>query len=283
MKYVITKEILEEIVKTSLSIAEVCRKLNIRPAGGNYRTVKFKIQKYSIDISHFTGQGWNTGLKFIPKKAQPLEEILVENSSFLSIYKLKYRLIKEGFKQEICEVCNLKEWLNKPIPLELHHINGNNLDHRLINLQILCANCHAQTDTHKGKNKLSALSEKRDVEYRKFKELPAEKRDNLEPSLVIKEGAETLHGKPKVNSKKKCLLCDTLVSNNANKYCSYNCSRKALSINVPTKEQLIEAFDKYHSFLQVGNYFNVSDNSIRKWCLKRGILAMVKKKSRPQT
>ena len=42
--------------------------------------------------------------------------------------------------------------------------------------------------------KLSALSEKREVEYRKFREsLTA----NPEPSLSIEEGAETTHGTPK--------------------------------------------------------------------------------------
>ena len=31
--------------------------------------------------------------------------------------------------------------------LQLHHKNGNPLDDRLENLQILCPNCHSQTDT----------------------------------------------------------------------------------------------------------------------------------------
>ena len=45
---------------------------------------------------------------------------------------------------------------------------------------------------------LSALSEKRDVECRKFKETITGKADgNLEPSLRKKEGAETRHGTPK--------------------------------------------------------------------------------------
>jgi hypothetical protein len=35
----------------------------------------------------------------------------------------------------------------------LHHVNGDGLDNRLENLQILCPNCHAQTDTWGGRNK----------------------------------------------------------------------------------------------------------------------------------
>ena len=45
---------------------------------------------------------------------------------------------------------------------------------------------------------LSALSEKRDVECRKFKEtLTGMAEGNLEPSLSEEEGAETRHGTPK--------------------------------------------------------------------------------------
>jgi hypothetical protein len=45
---------------------------------------------------------------------------------------------------------------------------------------------------------LSALSEKRDVECRKFKETITGKADgNLEPSLRKEEGAETRHDTPK--------------------------------------------------------------------------------------
>jgi 5-methylcytosine-specific restriction endonuclease McrA len=51
-----------------------------------------------------------------------------------------------------CWGCNLSQWLGKPITLEIEHVNGNNGDNALSNLKILCPNCHAQTDTYKGKN-----------------------------------------------------------------------------------------------------------------------------------
>ena len=48
------------------------------------------------------------------------------------------------------------------------------------------------------RGKLSALSEKRDVECRKFKEALTGNADgNLEPSLWKEEGAETRHDTPK--------------------------------------------------------------------------------------
>ena len=100
------------------------RKLNLKACGGNYDLVKKTIKRLNLDISHMTGKGWNIGLKFIPNKAQPLSEILVVNSTFVNTYKLKKRLLKEGLKEHKCEICKQTEWLGKPIPLELHHVNG---------------------------------------------------------------------------------------------------------------------------------------------------------------
>ena len=84
------------------------------------------------------------------------------------------------------------------MPLEIHHINGNNLDNRLENLKLLCPNCHALTNNYRGRAQLSALSERKDVECRKFKEtLTGRAEGNLEPSLPMEEGAETRHDTPK--------------------------------------------------------------------------------------
>ena len=59
-----SRETLEPIVETSLSIAEVCRRLEIRPVGGNYKTLKKYFTLLEIDTSHFTGQGWNSGDRY---------------------------------------------------------------------------------------------------------------------------------------------------------------------------------------------------------------------------
>lgn len=147
-----TKQEFEEAARLSKSIAEMCRRLGINPCGGNYRIIHNAIKEYNINTSHFTGQGWNVGMQFKPFKEKPINEILISNSTYQS-FKLKRRLIKEGLKLHFCEICGLSEWRNVPIPLELHHINGNNKDHRLDNLQLLCPNCHALTECYRGRNK----------------------------------------------------------------------------------------------------------------------------------
>lgn len=87
-----------------------------------------------------------------PKRS--LKSILVENSTYRSgTHKLKKRLIREKYFEHKCYCCGNTEWMGKIIPLELEHINGINTDHSLINLTLLCPNCHAQTSTYRGKNK----------------------------------------------------------------------------------------------------------------------------------
>jgi len=187
-------------VKESVSIAEVLRRIGLRPVGGNYKTIHRLIKDEGMDTSHFTGQGWNVGLKFNPKPPLSEDAIFVEDSNYRCSWRLRERY-KKITGIVYCEHCNLSEWQGQPIPLEIHHINGVNTDNRLENLQFLCPNCHALTNNYRGRAQLSALSEKRDVECRKFKEaLTGQADGNLEPSLRKKEGAETRHDTPKGNN-----------------------------------------------------------------------------------
>lgn len=77
----------------------------------------------------------------------PAEEYLGTNKEIQS-QRLKEKLLREGMKQFQCEVCNNTEWNGKPIPLELHHKDGNHYNNELSNLLIVCPNCHAQMPVH---------------------------------------------------------------------------------------------------------------------------------------
>lgn len=151
MKNKYTKEEFQNAVLNSKSIAQVCKKLNLKPQGGNYQTIHKNLKEWNIDTSHFTGQGWNVGLKFIPKQAKPLNELLVYGD-FTQSYKLKNKLLKANLKKQQCEICKRKTWLKKPISLELHHIDGDKLNNQIDNLQLICPNCHQQTNNYRSKN-----------------------------------------------------------------------------------------------------------------------------------
>ena len=142
-----TKFDLEEAIKSSTTWSEVCRKLGIKPATGAQTYLKKKALSFEMDTIHFLGQAWSKGKNFFKR---PIAEYLTIDGKFIGSDALKKRLLREGIKSHKCENCNLTIWCKNPVPIELHHINGNRNDNRLENLQILCCNCHALTDNHSG-------------------------------------------------------------------------------------------------------------------------------------
>ncbi len=128
-------------------------KIGLIEAGGNYDQVRKYAKELGLDISHFKGKAWNKGLRGRLMPLIPTSQILVKGSSFQS-YKLKKRLFAEGLKQKQCEECGwAKIAAGGYLPLELDHINGDRHDNRLVNLRVLCPNCHSLKPTHRGRNR----------------------------------------------------------------------------------------------------------------------------------
>jgi hypothetical protein len=145
-----------EVVNDSRSLAQVLVALGVRP-GGNQSRLKERIARMRVDTSHFVGRGWRTGATIPAKPRRPLSELL-RSGQVVQTHSLKKRLISEGIKQARCDRCFRDMWNGEPIPLELDHINGQRDDNRLENLRVLCPNCHAQTETYRGRNIGSATT-----------------------------------------------------------------------------------------------------------------------------
>ena len=148
MKLKYSKDVLSDIISNSISKRECLIKLNLKPYGGNYRILNRYIEMFKLDTSHFLGQCWNKNNS--PADIKPIEKYF-NNEIPITSYKLKNRILKEKIKNYKCEICGLEKWNNQKIPLELHHINGNNKDNNLNNLQLLCPNCHALTDNYRNR------------------------------------------------------------------------------------------------------------------------------------
>lgn len=146
-KYDYSRENLAKIVSQSESISDVARALGMTTKGANHNTLKRKINEFDLDTSHFKGKGWSKGRSL---EKVPIEDYL-NNTRKISSWKLKNRLLEEHLKENVCEICGISEWNGKPISCQLHHKDGDNTNNSLDNLQMLCPNCHSQTDNFAGR------------------------------------------------------------------------------------------------------------------------------------
>lgn len=137
------KELVIEASTNSKSATEAASKLNIK-----YDTYRKYALKYDCFITNQSGKGIS---KNMPKIS--LQDIFDGKYPNYQTHKLRLRLLEEKLFEHKCYNCNLSEWLGNPIPLELNHINGVSNDNALLNLELLCPNCHALTPTYRGRNK----------------------------------------------------------------------------------------------------------------------------------
>ena len=129
---------------------------NKRKASGNFQDKRYKpkIEDYCLNCK--TSLGFRTEKRKQKKfchndkcqheyaRKQAIELGIAGNGS------VKRHLI-ETFGYQ-CSECEISEWNNKQIVLELEHKNGNSNDNSLDNVCLLCPNCHSQTETYKSKN-----------------------------------------------------------------------------------------------------------------------------------
>ena len=150
-----TKENLQEVANKCFSFRQMILMLNLKLTGGNYSNIQNRIKEFEIDTSHFLGQGWNKPIHpDFNKGSKPLDEFFVKGDKKVDSAKVKNRLINNGLREYKCERCGIDEWCGGRIVIELHHLNGDPLDNRIDNLQLLCPNCHSQTHNYCKKSEL---------------------------------------------------------------------------------------------------------------------------------
>lgn len=134
----------EDVIKFAAevtSLSQLLEKLELKKAGGNYANMKRILQRLKVDCDHWVGQAWNK------------DKQLKDWSDYTKSRQVKKHLIR--IKGHQCEVCLNTLWNNFPIPLELHHLDGDRTNNKETNLQLLCCNCHAQTDNWRARNRIN--------------------------------------------------------------------------------------------------------------------------------
>lgn len=134
-----SKEELEQIVQNSSSLKEVIDKIGYSTHSGNNNiTVKTRLEKFEIDISHFSNSS---------KIKRTEDNIFIENST-ASQATLRRWYKKNNYTKYECSICGMPpQWNGKELTLILDHINGKNHDNRLENLRWVCPNCNQQLET----------------------------------------------------------------------------------------------------------------------------------------
>lgn len=165
-----------------------------------------------------------------------VENIFIENST--AAQKVLRRWYKEGnYTPYICAICGQEPiWNKKELILILDHINGKNYDDRLENLRWVCPNCNQQLDTTGSKN-------------RAYKEEP--KRVN------------------------KCTDCGKEIQNRSTRCKSCAGKLRSQETVLPCSREELKVLIRTTPFTKIGEKYGVSDNAIRKWCIKYGLPSKV--------
>ena len=170
-----SKEQLAEFVRTSTSINQVSMRVGYSDkSGSGQAAIKEMIEEYQFDTSHFLDLNGSSEMK------NKFDYDRFKDGSAIKAANAKDAII--FLRGHQCECCKNTEWLGKKIPLEIHHIDGNNMNNTIENLQLLCPNCHAQTDNYRNKN--TTQQEKREeISEKKFKEA-LENSPNIRQALI---------------------------------------------------------------------------------------------------
>jgi transposase-like protein len=136
------------------SVAAVMRRLGLDPLSSRgRRQLERRLRDLGLDPRSLPGKRWAQGSSPDRRASRrPLDEILVQGSTYGSTTHLKRRVLEAGLLVPRCRQCGIDTWQGGPLTLHLDHVNGDRCDHRIENLRLLCPNCHSQTPTYCGRN-----------------------------------------------------------------------------------------------------------------------------------
>ena len=174
------------------------------------------------------------------------------------------KIMAVEYKGGKCKICGYDKCYDA---LEFHHLEPNKKDFgisteghtrswvsvkkELDKCILVCANCH------------------REIHHKEISDLPIQKENDIKIISNIK--CSTNYGKKILSNIEYCSECGKKIGEKTKtglcQKCYFKTTRKA---ERPSKEILKNLIEN-NSFTSLGLKFNVSDNTIRKWCKKYGL------------
>lgn len=163
--------------------------------------------------------------------------------------------MKLGLKEKKCEECGISDtWNGKPLSFELHHVDGDHYNNEISNLQILCPNCHSQTDSYRRRHSV--------------------RKGKSKPNVLSRKTIECV-----------CEYCGKmfLADRKGRRFCSRECYNKYLkeltySEGIINKDALLNVLDEFESFTDLAKYFNMSSTGIKNYLKKYDLFDIAKEK-----
>ncbi|MEU0138121.1 HNH endonuclease signature motif containing protein [Streptomyces sp. NPDC006296] len=145
-----TEEVLRAAVASSSTMSEVLRRLGLDVVGGQHTHISRRVRALGIDTSHFTAPSRRGEVR----RRHP-DELLADHGRTLTRRvpgeRLKRAMIAMGVPERCARCGTGPRWRGHPLPLEVDHRDGDWRNNCPRNLRLLCPNCHATTDTYRGR------------------------------------------------------------------------------------------------------------------------------------
>ena len=250
---------LQKLVDSCEYLSELKLKLGYSD-GRNVTKLRSILDENDINYTHFIFMSPSSRREL---KKEHMNKYF-NNEIKIKSYQLKNKLIEFNYFESKCARCGITKWLNEDAPLELHHKDGNKNNNSLENLELLCPNCHAFTDTYRGRNK-----EMFPIRQKKFctgcnKEIYKRSKTGLCIDCYREFRTKNKQSQMK-RIKGYCVDCGTELYTNG-KRCK-ECHLKMIRSHIPDRESLKKDIF-YNSFEELGRKYNVSGKAISKWCKK---------------
>lgn len=199
----------------------------------------------------------------------------------------KIKLVE--YKGGKCEICGYDKCIDA---LEFHHLNPDKKDfgiacgdtRSLEKLKaeadkciMVCANCHREIHAKEREEKILERDKKKMENEIKYFINNTSNIDKHQSKKIIKEKlnledikSDIANGLPKVKIAKKYGIGLTTLRRflKKNNITYIEQTNKVCKITI---QDFVEKFKEYGTFTQIGKIYGVSDNSIRKWCVKNNL------------